>query len=97
MALQYLALPSYSFAAWPNVAAWIFNVLSAWMMGGHPDELDLWRLPVKVTVNFDNRGFQFLQWVCLMWVWMQIRRHRRAVHEGDTKFLSTKGMKGHDG
>jgi len=79
MALQYLALPSYSFAAWPNAAAWIYNAFSAWLMGGHPDELDLWRLPVKLTVNFDNRGFQFLQWVCLVWVGMKIRAHRRGI------------------
>src|SRR5256885_60761 len=58
MALQYLALPSYSFAAGADAAAWVYNIFSAWMMGGHPDELNLWRLPVKLTVNFDNRGFQ---------------------------------------
>src|SRR5205823_385598 len=35
IALQYLALPAYSFAAWPDALAWIYNVFSAWLMAGH--------------------------------------------------------------
>jgi hypothetical protein len=77
MALQYLALPAYSFAAWPGVLGWIYNLFSAWLMAGHPQELDLYRLPLKMTVNFDNRGFAFLQWVCLIWVVMRLRADRR--------------------
>jgi hypothetical protein len=79
IALQYLALPAYSFSAWADALAWIYNAFSAWLMAGHPLELNLYRLPVKMTVNFDNRGLQFLQWVCLMWVVMRLRNHRRDI------------------
>jgi len=89
MALQYLALPAYSFAARADAAAWVYNLFSAWLMGGHPDELGLWRLPVKLTVNFDNRGFQLLQWVCLIWVGMRLRKHRRGVARMGGGVLST--------
>ncbi len=83
MALQYLALPAYAFAARPGVMGWIYNLFSAWLMLGHPQELDLYRLPVKMTVNFDNRGFAFLQWVCLIWVVMKLRAHRRQSGAAD--------------
>ena len=56
IAPQYLALPAYSFAAWPDAVMWIYNGLSAWIMGGHMDELNLYRLPVKFALHFDNRG-----------------------------------------
>jgi len=77
IALQYLALPAYSFAACPSIATWIYNLLGLYLFGGHPSELHFYQLPWKLTMNFDNRAWQFLQWLCLIWVGMRLRSHRR--------------------
>jgi hypothetical protein len=76
IALQYLALPSYSFAAHPSIVTWLYNLFTLYQFGGHPQELHLYDLPAKLKLNFNNPGWHFLQLLCLIWVYQQIRKHR---------------------
>jgi len=77
-ALRYLALPSYSFAANPTIATWLYNLFSLYLFGGRTEELHFYALPDKLTLNFNNPGWHFLQLLCLVWVYQQIQNDRES-------------------
>jgi hypothetical protein len=88
VALQYFALPSYSFAAEPNLVSWLYNLFSLYLFGGRLEELHLYALPHRLNLNFNNPGWHFMQWMCLVWVWQKLRRHPRgmeALRHGETE------------